>query len=73
MFFLLAACAQKSVVTVEPQVNTQNNSINQTAKVIEEKPLEKLKPPSKQIKMPEVKQFDIHDLRRNSNKKDENG
>lgn len=73
LLFMFFGCSQKSVDSSTPQTNLQSSSPIQTTKVIKEKPLEKLKNPSGQIKMPKVKQFDIQDLRRNSNQTDESG
>ena len=71
--FLLIGCSPKSATTVQPQTESQNNTTQPPVKAIEEKPLEKLKPPSKQIKVPDVKDFGVFNLKRNSKNKDEDG
>ena len=73
LVFLATSCAKESKVVIEPKTNTVTNLNIQKESHSEQKPLEKLANPSKQIKIPDVKDFDIQYLRRNSNQKDVSG
>jgi hypothetical protein len=73
-FFLFVGCSSQTSVIVDQPINIPSNSVSQPTKATNEKPLEKLKLPAKQIKiMPVVKDFGIFNLIRNSDKKDETG
>jgi hypothetical protein len=70
---LSVACSPKPAKVLENKSNLQNQSVNQPTKPIEEKSLEKLEEISGKLNMPDVINFDVQNLFRNSSQKDESG
>lgn len=70
---LIISCSQKPIATNQPQTNIQTGSTNQTENAAEAKTLQKLSSPKGKIKLPNVKDFSVFYLYRNSDNKDIGG